>query len=157
MKFDVNALPKFNKNLAVGTPKHISEAKSALSDKTIGMVPSGVRVGDSITMPDADDMIVQEVRTRRGSDNTYYVAACERNGKPGWVALGSLLRVDAKNNPVHPVSVELNSKENQADALNALAGRSIVCKTEAPFEMPKFTNNERDGVETRSIAIAEWA
>ena len=117
-----------------------------------------MHVGDKISFPEGDPLVVsQKVDPTR--DALVYYVACERNGRKSWLTIGALTRLDVHGKPVGKFQEEMRKFANFADMYaSALAGKSITSKRAEDKEFAVFEDGVRtDKTRTRATPIIEWA
>lgn len=104
-----------------------------------------MRVGDTLTFPAFDEMIVRSQPVRKDSETKVFYVACERtrNGKKqnSWFNVNSLAKRDADNNPVYPEWYELGNVEARLQKLAEIG--AITAKEEITVMVPTFDGNKR--------------
>lgn len=157
MKFEMENLPKFGTEARPAT----AITEEALKNSGVAMMSFGLEKGDEIEFPeDADGAIFMEQPIRANSTAKQVVVSVLRNGKPNWLALGTLTRRTAENKAVCPFTEKMISKEfeNNLDRMKYLYGKKIKCVDRIEAQAQAFTaTGERiqGQTETRLFPIIE--
>lgn len=138
--------------------KHGNTTLEALEERGIGLVTFGLEVGDTFEFPDsAEDCELVERQVRKDSDSMEVLVLGLKNGKPAYLSLGNLRRLDADMKPVHPVAAALNPMANDRARLEYCFGKQLTAKENAKFMAYVWDNGVRTDEKTeRTVAKLEF-
>lgn len=78
-----------------------------------------------------------------GSDYTVVNIACHRNGKPSWLGLGQLTRLDADMKPTCDFCAEMRNMVTVDDILEHIKGRTLTVTEMVKKEFTPFGQTSR--------------
>lgn len=139
-----NAAPLFDEK---NRPSQLitGEELKTLKGEGVNFETYTMRVGDVLSFPKFEDMVVRKQPVRPGSSTMVFLVACqrERNGKKTntWFNANSLAKRDANNEPVYPMWYELGNLEARLQKLAEVG--AITAKEEISVTVPTFDGNKR--------------
>lgn len=100
---------------------------------------AGMAKGDTVEMPDSwDDVDVRKVQVRQNSDSWDFRILVKKNGRPAWLSLGYLSKVDKDRKPIHPVAEALTALHDNEEKIEHMLGKTIIAGEPVSFEVARF-------------------
>ena len=118
-------------------------SKDEIKNTGVAFNTFGIQVGDTIEFPSYDDVIVVSQPIRPNSEILQYLVGVMRNGKPNYLALGSLTRSDVNRQPSCEFTAQMAAMNNNEERLQFLAGKKITAKESKTIKVQAF---DRSGV-----------
>ena len=113
-------------------------SKDEIKNTGVAFNTFGIQVGDTIEFPSYDDVIVVSQPIRPNSEILQYLVGVLKNGKPNYLALGSLTRSDVNRQPSCEFTDQMAAMNNNEERLQSLAGKKITAKESKTIKVQKF-------------------
>jgi hypothetical protein len=121
------------------TRKPVAVNAEALKTSGIPFASYGIALNETIEFPDSwDDSVLYQQPVRPGSNAMQTLVGVLRNGKPSYISMGTLRRLDAHNEPTCPFTAEMAKMDNDYERLEALFGKKIKCTGSTKIDIQDF-------------------
>ena len=111
----------------------------------VGLISSGFSIRPNETIEFADDEPQVFARAIQGTDAKGYYLAVMRNGKPGFINIADLVRVDSKNQPVDELRGKLRAMDNLSVRYDYLKGKTATAGKVINYMKTNFVDGRPSG------------
>ena len=154
-KFEKSSLP----SIFGSQSRPVSEVKDITSLKNSGVpfANYGLSLNDEIAFPNTIDdvqVFTQPIRANQPNSPVQTLLVVERNGKPGYLSLGSLHRRGVNvGDYTCKFTKEMDEMNSDYDRVIALLGKKIKCTSMSPLKVQAFDrlSGERLEGQTREV------
>ena len=115
-------------------------AKDQIKNTGVSFNTFGIQVGDVIEFPAYEDMVVVAQPVREGSQIMQYLVGVIKNGKPNYLALGSLTRRDVNREYTCEFTKQMGELGDNEKRLMFLQGKKITAKESKDIKVQAFDN-----------------
>ena len=115
-------------------------AKDQIKNTGVSFNTFGIQVGDVIEFPAYEDMVVVAQPVREGSQIMQYLVGVIKNGKPNYLALGSLTRRDVNREYTCDFTKQMGELGDNEKRLMFLQGKKITAKETKDIKVQAFDN-----------------
>lgn len=113
-------------------------AKDQIKNTGVSFNTFGIQVGDVIEFPAYEDMVVVAQPVREGSQIMQYLVGVIKNGKPNYLALGSLTRRDVNREYTCDFTKQMGELGDNEKRLMFLQGKKITAKESKDIKVQAF-------------------